>query len=740
MKVKPKHFVCLAFIILQSISFAQQNKADSLSALLRKDVPHCNKPCIDDTARVAHLQKLAWILSVDNSDTALTLTQEALKLAEKIFSNNENPSLTRLIKTYIGISLYQTGSFYDDKEDFVQAMENYTKAMELWQDLLSTDNSNCRENLRIKTHTANTLGNIGIVYRRQGNYPKALDYYFQALKMDEDIGTKKEIATDLGNIGVVYYKLKDYPKALDYYNRALNLDEELGNKSSVGRHLGNMGSVYAEQNNNTKALEYFSKALKIAEETKNRGGMARHLTNIGSIYYLLKDYPKALDFYLKALKLKEELGEKSLMASGLRGIGNLYAATKKFALAEDYLLRSLKMAKEARSPDELKDSHQSISDLYKGMGQYQKALDHYQESILIRDSLYNADKDKSITRKEMTYEFDKKESLLKAEQEKKNALAEVNHKKQKFIILFVSLGLLLVFVFAGFIFKALRVTRKQNKLIELKNKQTEEQKKIIEQQKDIVEQKNKDIIDSINYAKRIQDALLKEEEHISEHLPEHFILFKPKDIVSGDFYWALEKNGHFYIAAVDCTGHGVPGAFMSMLGVAFLNEITSGNQLLSPAEILNELRNKVVKELGQSGKHMETKDGMDMSLVKLNLKTNEIEWAGANNPLYIIDGGTLTELKPDKQCIGFETEMLPFKNHVVQIKQGTAFYLFTDGYADQFGGLKGKKFKHNQLKELLLSFHEKPANEQKKILDNTFINWKGNLEQVDDVCIIGVRI
>ena len=286
--------------------------------------------------------------------------------------------------------------------------------------------------------------------------------------------------------------------------------------------------------------------------------------------------------------------------------------------------------------------------------------------------------------------------------------------------------------------------RKKNVMLEQTIKQRTlevvKQKDEAEKQKILVEEKNKDITDSINYAKRIQRALLKEEEHVSKHLPEHFILFKPKDIVSGDFYWSIEKQDYFYLAAVDCTGHGVPGGFMSMLGHAFLNEITANNVILTPAEILEALRNKILKEFKQTGTDSETKDGMDISLMRLNLKTKEIQWSGANNPLYYIVNGELKEIPPDKQPIGYYPLMKPFSNHHIQGEKDTIVYLFSDGYADQFGGPNGKKFKHSQLKEIVFSIHKNSLKDQKKILNETFEKWKGNLEQVDDVLIMGIRI
>ena len=232
--------------------------------------------------------------------------------------------------------------------------------------------------------------------------------------------------------------------------------------------------------------------------------------------------------------------------------------------------------------------------------------------------------------------------------------------------------------------------------------------------------------------------MLKEEEYVSKHLPPHFILFKPKDIVSGDFYWALEKDNFLYLAAADCTGHGVPGAFLTLLGTSFLNEINAIDKILSPAEILNQLRNKIVKELGSSGK---TRDGMDISLIRIHLKTYETLWAGAYNPLWIYKpDGELIEFKADKQPVGYSEITTDFKDNHYQLSKGDMIYLFTDGYADQFGGNVGKKFKYRQLKDRLLQIKNLAPEEQKKKLNQYFEDWQGNLEQVDDVLIIGIKV
>ncbi|MGZ3866883.1 MAG: PP2C family protein-serine/threonine phosphatase, partial [Bacteroidia bacterium] len=268
-------------------------------------------------------------------------------------------------------------------------------------------------------------------------------------------------------------------------------------------------------------------------------------------------------------------------------------------------------------------------------------------------------------------------------------------------------------------------------------------KQTIEVQRNLAMEKQKEILDSIRYAKRIQDAVLKEQEHISTHLPPHFVLYEPKDIVSGDFYWSLEKDRYWYLAVADCTGHGVPGAFLTILGTSFLNELNAADAILTPAEILDKLRSRIIKELSITNNGVnETKDGMDISLARLDLQTNELMWAGANNPLWIInkEKTELSIIPSHKQPIGFYPTITAYPNHTLQLSKGDAFYLFTDGYADQFGGEKGKKFKYKKLQELLLSIRNETLECQKEVLSKTFMDWKGSYEQTDDVCIVGVRL
>jgi serine phosphatase RsbU (regulator of sigma subunit) len=262
----------------------------------------------------------------------------------------------------------------------------------------------------------------------------------------------------------------------------------------------------------------------------------------------------------------------------------------------------------------------------------------------------------------------------------------------------------------------------------------------LSQQKEIIEEKNKHITDSIRYAKRIQDATLPSIGLVRSMLPDSFVLFKPKDIVSGDFYWVETVDDTVLFAVVDCTGHGVPGAFLSLIGHNSLNQIVNELQIIKPADILFELDKIVYNTLQNNLEETNIKDGMDMSICSLNLNTRELEFAGAYNPLYLLRNNELTEVKGDKIAIGSGQMNQKYTNTELQLEEGDRIYLFSDGYADQFGGPKGKKFKYSQFKELLVQIHQKPMEQQHKLLNHSIDAWQGDLEQIDDVCIIGVQV
>jgi len=319
-----------------------------------------------------------------------------------------------------------------------------------------------------------------------------------------------------------------------------------------------------------------------------------------------------------------------------------------------------------------------------------------------------------------------------------------------------ALLVIIISVYAGFKYRIRRIERQKQHLEELVKIRTHEilaQKEEIEAQRDEIEaqrnsilaqrdhiaQQNQEILDSIVYARRIQTAVLPSDEYIREIVDDFFVLLKPKDIVSGDFYWISKKHDTLVLIAADCTGHGVPGAFMSMFGVSFLNKIVIEKGILHPTAILDSLRSNIIRSLKQKGLENEARDGMDIALCSIDTKTKMLHFAGANNPLFFVRKGELHVVKADKMPIGIYDHMEKFTTHEVQLEDGDCVYIFSDGYADQFGGQFGKKFKFNQFREIITQIADKPMTEQRKILDETIETWMGIHEQVDDILVMGFR-
>lgn len=309
-------------------------------------------------------------------------------------------------------------------------------------------------------------------------------------------------------------------------------------------------------------------------------------------------------------------------------------------------------------------------------------------------------------------------------------------------IVYIFLGITLIILIVKWYTRRLEKEKiRLEKIVQERTKEIVAQKEQIEHQRDEIVKKNRDITDSIEYASKIQNAVLPDDEYTEEILPEHFILYRPRDIVSGDFYWINKKDDLLIIIAADCTGHGVPGAFMSMLGVSLLNEIVNKHPVTKANDILTELREEVKRTLKQRGAEGETKDGMDIALAMVDLKNMKLQFAGAYNPLYLFRDGELIQYKADRMPIGIYVKEKPeFTNHIIDLKKGDTFYVFSDGYQDQFGGEKGEKFKTKRMKKLLADIQSKSMEEQKAILERTIDDWKGDREQLDDIILIGVRV
>ena len=417
-------------------------------------------------------------------------------------------------------------------------------------------------------------------------------------------------------------------------------------------------------------------------------------------------------------------------------LANVYFKMANVKEAKNNALGSMELAEQLGYPVNIKRSAEILSKIYNKEGNGEKALEMYKLFIKMKDSLNNEANQKAAIQQQAKYEYEKQKVLNDAEYEKQIAIEKQAKEKQIIITTTTAGGLVLVIVFLIFIFNRLRITKKQKEVIEQQKLEVEQQKNIVEHAHSQLEEKNQEIMDSITYAKRIQNAILPPNKLVNKYLSNSFILYKPKDIVAGDFYWLEHIGDKVLFAAADCTGHGVPGAMVSVVCHNALNRSVREYGLTDPGAILDKTREIVVQEFEKSDE--EVKDGMDIALCLL--EGNKLHYAGAHNPLWIIRKGEIIETKANKQPIGQFDNPEPYTTHSFKLEKGDSIYIFSDGYVDQFGGEKGKKFKTKAFRDLLLSIQDNTMEEQKSIIDDVFEKWKENLEQLDDVCVIGIHV
>ena len=585
----------------------------------------------------------------------------------------------------------------------------------------------------------------GMISLNQGDLPKALDYMHQSMKIDEQQNNLSGVAGTLSDISLAYHQMGEKNRSLEYSEKSLGIYKRLKDQEGIARTYSNLGSIYLEYDDIEKALEYFNYALDEQQKVGDHYGVAVTLNNLSVAYRRKNQNEKSIEYSLMAIEKMEEMDDKAGVAVMLNNVGEVYYHMGKMQKAVEYSEKSLEVAKKSGYVQNIEEAAESLYLLYEEQGKYAKALEMHELFIAMRDSIYNENVRKAGIEKDLQYKYERKAlaDSVKSADEKRIQKAELNQQKAENIArrnqqYALYGGLVLVLIFAGFIYNRFRITQQQKKIIERQKSEVEVQKELIENQKHLVEEKQKEIIDSINYAQRLQNAILAREDEIKSFLPDSFLLYQPKDIVAGDFYFFEVTPQYIYYAAADCTGHGVPGAMVSVVCSNALSRCVKEFSLVKPGEILDKARELVIETFRKSGQNV--KDGMDISLMSIERNTGKIYWSGANNPLWYFDGTAMQEITADKQPIGAAEIMKPFTTHEINVSKNAWFFLFTDGYADQFGGPKGKKFKYKALQELMLSHvHESPAKIQ-SVLFNAFEAGRGELEQVDDVCVIGIRV
>lgn len=590
--------------------------------------------------------------------------------------------------------------------------------------------------------------NISGSYEKMGKYGDAIELRYEALKLAE---LKNDISSMLSaymGIGSCQIKAESYDMALESLDESRRMAAKNNMLIQLLQIDNHRGEAYEKSDNLDSANVIYSRVFKIVKEKNILPAIATLANNLGVVNSKQKKYDESIKYYEESIVAFRKLNQKKSLANSLRNVAANYRRTGNYSKAMQNAKEAYSICQEIGALELEMLSARTYAKAAYSAGEYNTSSKLFLEYIELRDSLQVDDQKKAINQLVAKYENEKKElmienlkvksasdSLQNAQTLKQNELIKAQKNTQRNLFITGATGLGLVAV----LFILIAINRKKtNRKLEDQNIKISSQKDEIEEQRLVLEEKNTEIVDSINYAKRIQSAILPPDKLVKSHLDNSFVLYKPKDIVAGDFYWMEPVSNGILFAAADCTGHGVPGAMVSVVCNNALNRSVREHGLSQPGEILDKAREIVIAEFEKSEE--EVKDGMDIALCSLVGTT--LKFSGAHNPLWIIrkDAKEVEEIKAHKQPIGKYAEPSPFPTHTLNLNPGDSIYIFSDGYADQFGGQKGKKLKAKNFKELLLSIQTESMDRQHALIDEAFENWKGQFEQLDDVCVIGVRI
>ena len=771
-KLAAKIFILILITCLCTNSFYSQNRhsSDSLKNLI--------KSVKNDSIKIYCLYHLANLYEQNNPDSTEYFLKEAVKEAKK--GSNDY----MIIQSQINI-----GTYYSNKGIYEKAFESFRAGLSLSEKLGDVE------------EIAFCNMYIGEIYMYQSNYPKSLDLLQSAVKTFEAIDKtrdehrlKKGIVNSYNNIGTIHAENGNFKQANDYFKKALAVEEKNGDKLVIAGCNNNIGNVYYMQGDYSSAIDYYKKALKIAEELQDKSSMSERYNNLGVVYTEINKYGEAIDYYEKSFDIDKELGDLKGMSLVSGNIALLKIYQKKYNEAILYAEQSISIAKKIGALDEEKCAYEYLATTYDSLKNFEQACKYLKLFKLMNDSIFNIESARQVKEMEAVYQTEKNQKEIELLNKDKE-LQQIEISKQEMLkySFFIGFALMLILSFVVYMNysqkkKANIILTEQKKQIEEKNEvlnqqneeisaqrdEIESQRDIVTYQKDKIEEIHNQLTSSIYYAKRIQNAVLPNKEFLDKTLKDYFVYFKPRDIVSGDFFWINVRKNYLLIAVADCTGHGVPGAFISMLGISFLNDIVARDDITQADHVLNTLREYVLKSLqqkGSEGEHKDitfsdsssVKDGMDISFVCINtepvytesgIEKYKVQFAGANNSLYLVTGEAsqqpatsnqqLIELKGDKMPISIYRNMNEFTNHEFTLQKGDTIYLSTDGFCDQYGGPDDRKFLSRNFRKLLFNISANPMNKQKGILSDTLASWMNNkgktYEQTDDITVMGIRL
>lgn len=776
------------FWLNKSIEYTQKCNDSSIDSLLciYRATAHVEKAKV----YIAHNRHLK--LGEQHLDTAITL------LSETIYNQTHN-SLVDRAKNELSVGYSLKARMQLNRGEMNEAIENYTQSLNLLEEIgnqigmakmrnnlgvLHRRQSNYAQSLHFfqlaleyfesqndTTAIAQVLTNIGSVSFDIGSYNKSLENYHKALTIFEQSGDKESLVSTLINIGGVMVASKNEKKSIPIYHRALRICREINDSRGIATCYLSLGISYKQQNQIDSAFVYLSKSLDEYQRLEDKMGEADSHQHIGEVYLQQNNYSLANISFNNALELSQKIGLNSVTANVKHNLARVYFKQGDSNRALNKAKIALDQSKKFGLVELQHEIHSTLSEIYESLGDFNKSLYHHKLFFNLYDSIYSIDRAHKFAEMEALYQLEKKQvEIDRLESEKEHKEMELENAELQ--ILWqrthsaITLGILLFLTIIMFLlyrqFRSKRFSnnllKKQNAEILQKNEEITTQKEEIESQRNRLENQqqilkekteqlerfNWMITDSIDYASSIQGALLPTNELFNDYFDDSFVVFFPKDVVSGDFYWAYPKNDTIILALADCTGHGVPGGFMSMLGISALTELM-GRQIIEPSDILNNLRLLVIESLKQTGKIGEHQEGMDISLISYTKGSSFIEFAGANHPIWIVKSNgsdiEFIEQKGDRMPISYHSRMSPFKSIKIDIEKGDQIYLFSDGFRHQLGGEHfNEKYGKERFKDLIVKNHNLSFEAQKSIIEDAFFRWVSGNDQLDDISIIGLKI
>ncbi|MNU80398.1 Phosphoserine phosphatase RsbU [compost metagenome] len=733
-----RSWIFVSALFACSLVHGQTSYLDSLKYALQK-------PVSSDTMRVFQYNEIAWTYLDYSLDSTYFYLQKGLNLAQK----KKYPNGIMDAKNTLGI--------------YYRYLSEYSKAINTYNELIALRIENGQED-----KLTGAYANLGSVFYEKGAYAQALKHYQKAIDIAKKFHQDDKVLVLYSNLGAAYKSVGLYDQAISTFNEGLKLNKRIRNKEQEAQLYMNLSTVYHDRNMIDESVKYSAIARKLSREVNAVRNRQTILYNLSLDYRTKKQFSKAKACLDEMYSVAKEMDEDDIWLEYFLARSNYLYDLKRFGeamkltvIAENYANREadllsygevqltkasiyaeLKKFKEGIEAADLalnafRDTEDAnaqvrtlkvLAELYKRSGAHEKALKVFEEAQGLKEKTDLESVTNQIATLNSLNELDRKEQDLALSKQTNQRISAENERKNNLILgLFLIGGLIVISL--GISFKSNQQKKKANALL---NQQNEE----IENQKSVIVEKQTEILDSIHYAKRIQESLLVQKKLLQEALPDSYIFFRPKDIVSGDFYWATKRNNKFYLAICDSTGHGVPGAFMSALNITFLSEAINQLGIEEPGQIFNHVRNRLVESISHDG----AKDGMDGILFCFDENERTVAYAAAYNNPIIVRNGELLKFPADKMPVGKSDSTEGFQTYSLETEAGDTLFAYTDGYADQFGGEKGKKLKLANLNAYLVEISAKRISDQSNLLKNHFTAWKGNLDQVDDVCVFGVKL